>query len=199
MSVLSSLRHLVPAILMMVASTTSLACSSASAPTTDNGDEINGNNMGLSLSYNEPNGTLHATVRDRLGTGEVLKLRVRRGRLSSSDPSTVDCLSLPDAPKLPSAGSATVIYQGPTVDAMLLASVYNQEWIASHLSPEMIDQLQRDNNDSLVEACIVAGDIVRSRVRTTVAFVWDRSDPLLAEAFRQITRASLGAEQLELE
>ncbi len=186
------------------------SCSSPPASDDDEGltdDEINGqdNRMGLRLIYDDASHSLRATVKQKLRAGEVLKLNVRRGRLSAESERLLDCGALPDAPAMPpvedntgavaspsssasGVAPARVVYQGPTVDSSLLVSVYDDAWIQGNITPVMLDRLARDGADSIVEACIVKGDRVRARVQTTVAYAWDEADPNLREM--DIDRAS---------
>lgn len=173
-----------------------LNCSAEADPNDEpfSEEEVNGanNRMGLRLLYDEPSGTVRATVRQRLRAGETLKLRVRRGRLSSSAQSQLDCNQVPDAPRVPPTEEPTrVVYQGPSVDPLLLAGVYNEAWIQGNITPAMLDELARDGADSIVEACIVKGDVVRARLQTSVAYAWDQADPNLSETTRDLARASL--------
>ncbi|MBX3203662.1 MAG: hypothetical protein KF764_01275 [Labilithrix sp.] len=174
------------------------ALANCAAAPDDDGDEalsdeeINGanNRMGLRLIYDEPSGTVRATVKKRLRAGEQLRLRVRRGRLSSGSQRELSCRELPEAPALPpvedtsesGSASAKVVYQGPAVDPSLLVSVYDERWIQGNITPEMLDRLAREGADSIVEACIVKGDLVRARLQTSVAYAWDESDPNLGSA-----------------
>ncbi len=155
-------------------------------------EEINGlsNRMGLQLIHDEPSSSLRATVQEPLRSGEQLRLRVRRGRLSSESQRALSCRELPEAPPLPPApaedatesngASAKVVYQGPVVDASLLASVYDAAWIERNMTPDMLDTLAREGADWIVEACIINGAAVRTRLQTSVPYVWDQAYPNLA-------------------
>jgi hypothetical protein len=74
----------------------------------------------------------------------------------------------------------TIIYQGPVVEPSLLATVYDQRWIMSHVTPAMLEELQTQGADSIVEACVMSGPEIRARVQTSIAYAWDSSNPLLA-------------------
>jgi hypothetical protein len=154
--------------------------------------------MGLRLAYDEPSSTVRATVKTRLRAGEQLRLRARRGRLSSGPLRELDCAALPEAPAMPPAEAATasatgaarskVVYQGPLIEPSLLATVYGEDWIRENITPAMLDALAREGADSIVEACIMKGDHVRTRVQTSVAYAWDETDPNVAESVRALIR-----------
>lgn len=207
------MRFAVATSLLLFAGAVGCMASCSSPPPSDDDDEgltddeINGqdNRMGLRLIYDDASHSLRATVKQKLRAGEVLKLNVRRGRLSAESERLLDCGALPDAPALPpvedntgavaspsssasGVAPARVVYQGPTVDSSLLVSVYDDAWIQGNITPVMLDRLARDGADSIVEACIVKGDRVRARVQTTVAYAWDEADPNLREM--DIDRAS---------
>jgi hypothetical protein len=156
-------------------------CSAGEAEDDDNlsadSPEVTGiyNAMGLGLRYDEGSGTVRATVRRKLRAGEKLVLRVRRGRLSADSQNQLDCSQLTEAPAMPMEENATkTVYQGPHVDPSLLASVYDENWIMGNITPQMLDQLQREGADSIVEACILKSNgQVRARVQTTLQYAWD--------------------------
>jgi hypothetical protein len=64
---------------------------------------------------------------------------------------------------------------------MLLATVYDEAWIAKNITPAMLEELSQDGADSIVEACILRSDgALRAKVQTSAVYVWDESDPHLA-------------------
>jgi len=152
----------------------------ASAETSD--DEITGanNKMGLRLVYDDASGRVRATVKQKLRAGEKLVMRVRRGRLSATSQTELDCAALADAPPLPpreDVRSRKIVYDGPEVDRSLLASVYTQEWIDGNITPAMLERLSREGADAIVEACIVKDGQPRARLQTSLPYAWDTKDP----------------------
>lgn len=143
------------------------------------------NALGLRLVYDEGSGHVNATLRRKLKAGEALKLAVRRGRLST-DGADVDCMHLPDTTPLPPPeGSRKVVYQGPEIDPVVLANVYEQEWILRSVTPPLLDRLAREGADSIVEACIVKPDLVRAKMKTSIECAWDERDPNAADFLMQ--------------
>jgi hypothetical protein len=167
------------------------ACSAPSDSSADDeialgDDELNttNNKMGLRLRYDEPTGRVRATLKTKLKTGEKLRMRVRRGRLSNGAQTALDCSQLADAVPLAVPLTTTTaskpVYEGPELDRSLLACVYTQQWIDGNLSAPVIEQLSRDGADAIVDACIVpdARDIPpRARLQTSLQYAWDTSDP----------------------
>jgi hypothetical protein len=47
-----------------------------------------------------------------------------------------------------------------------------------NITPQMLDQLAREGADSIVEACIMNGDVVEARLQTSLQYAWDQADPL---------------------
>ena len=151
-----------------------------------------GNQLGLKLEYDERTSTVRASMHRTLEQGEVLRLQVRRGRLSARSQYQLDCSRLPTASAIPMTfedevsslvgGVPSVTYQGPLVDPSLLATVYSEQWILDHVTPAMLKELETQGADSIVEACVMNGSTIRARVQTSIAYAWDMSDPLLASA-----------------
>ncbi|MCW5811380.1 MAG: hypothetical protein KIT84_10225 [Labilithrix sp.] len=146
------------------------------------------NHMGLRLVYDKETSRVRATLRRPLAEDEKLRLQVRRGRLSAQSQQELDCMALPEAPAEPPSTANIVVgfltelatvYLGPFVDPSLLATVYDERWIMQHVTPKMLEELTTRGADSIVEACVVAGDEVRARVQTSIAYAWDQSDPSL--------------------
>jgi len=151
------------------------------------------NKMGLRLVYDETSHRVNASVKKKLKTGDALRLRVRRGRLTIESQHELDCMQLDVAPALPLAeGATSVTYQGPVVDPDLLASVYNQDWIMGNVAPRMLAQLAVDGADAIVEACIVNDTTatVKAKLQTSLQYAWDAADPNIDPQY--IQRQSLG-------
>jgi hypothetical protein len=184
-----------------VAGCAAQAAPSASDQAALGDDELNAvnNKMGLRLTYDDPSGRVHATIKMTLQTGERLVLRVRRGRLTVGGQVDLDCSQLAEALPLPAPATTTMmtgtttgttsnttaapmpstkpIYVGPEVDRSLLASVYNQQWIDMNISGAVLEQLSVDGADSIVDACIVRDEGVRARLQTSIQYAWDTRDP----------------------
>jgi hypothetical protein len=155
------------------------------------------NPMGLRLVYDDPSGRVTATVKLKPRAGERLVMRIRHGRLSAVDAqSPLDCSALAEAPPIARptyavlTSSARTVYQGPEVDRSLLASVYSQSWIDTHIAPDMMERLSREGADAIVEACILDNEHARVRVQTSIQDVWDAADPNASPALRARNGAS---------
>ena len=144
-------------------------------------DELNAvnNKMGLRLVYDGPTSRVRATLKSKLQPGEMLMLRVRRGRIAVDAMNALDCSQLAVATPLVPTRNVTrnTVYVGPEMDPVLLVNVYKQEWIDQNMSAQAIDRLSRDGADAIVDACIVSDRAIRARLQTSLAYAWDAGDP----------------------
>jgi hypothetical protein len=162
--------------LLAVAALSCFGCATAEDRPASSQQSVYGE-MGLELGYDERSRTIRATVQRAIAADETLLLRIRRGRLSSRQPESFECSALSPAPPI---GGDPIAYQGPPIDPVILAAVYNQEWIERNITTEELSRLEREGSDAIVEACIVRGSAAVSRVQTSLPNAWDPDDPYLA-------------------
>jgi hypothetical protein len=186
---MSRLRSVAPILVSLtIAATTGLLHCSAGGDAWEDDtseDAITGvnNTAGLTLAYDKDSHHVRATLKKALGTGESLRIRVRRGTITHESQAALDCGTLAEAP--PITGGETnlgnkVVYEGPAVSEELvkLISIYNDpRWYGGHETAEMKAEIEK-GPDSIVEACVMHGDTVRARLLTNLAYAWDRGEEL---------------------
>ncbi len=151
------------------------------------------NALGLGLTFDAETGQVQASLKDSLKQGEVLRIRVRRGTLTSTSQKDLQCDELDAAKPLTGAGSrdlaalGKVTYRGPKVDASLIAlkDLYNDHrWQSdSAWSAAKIEEMKAAGGPhAIIEACITKGSAVRAKLQTHLALAWDEGNEVAKEA-----------------
>ena len=151
------------------------------APAPDEDDvAISGvnNALGLSLRLDQATGSVQATLKDELGSGEKLYLRVRAGKMTLGGAKDLDCAQLSQAKALTGAGRHDLdgksVYQGPKVEQTIwnLATLFDDERWATGNVPANVHALAKQP-DPIVEACIMDGSRVRAKLQVNLAYAID--------------------------
>jgi hypothetical protein len=146
-------------------------------------DQITGvnNALGLGLRYEEKSGKVQATLSGGLKDGEKLYVRVRRGKMTLTSQKDLDCSTLTQARPLAGSGerelTGKIVYQGPKVEKSVfdLAKLYDDpNWATGRVPQSVKDDIAKYGPDPIVEACVMAGDKVRAKLSTNLAYAWDQ-------------------------
>jgi hypothetical protein len=146
-------------------------------------DQITGvnNALGLGLRYEEKSGKVQATLSGGLKDGEKLYVRVRRGKMTLTSQKDLDCSTLTQARPLAGSGerelTGKIVYQGPKVEKSVfdLAKLYDDpNWATGRVPQSVKDDIAKYGPDPIVEACVMAGDKVRAKLATNLAYAWDQ-------------------------
>ncbi|MBX3217829.1 MAG: hypothetical protein KF850_37835, partial [Labilithrix sp.] len=142
------------------------------------------NKLGLGLAYDETTGTVTATMKESLKSGEQLRVRVRRGKPELGDEARLDCDSITEARPITGAGSrdnapiGKVVYQGPKVakDLIDLIGVYDDHRFQS--DPAWAAQRSAEitaagGPKALVEACVIRPGKTPIKLQTNLEQAWD--------------------------
>ena len=139
------------------------------------------NALGLGLRYEEKSGKVQATLSGGLKDGEKLYIRVRRGKMTLTSQTDLDCTALTQARPLAGSGerelTGKIVYQGPKVDKAIfdLAKLYDDaRWATGDVPQAVKDDVAQNGPDPIVEACVMAGDKVHAKLATNLAYAWDQ-------------------------
>jgi len=146
-------------------------------------DAITGvnNSLGLGLRYEDKSGTVQATLKNPLGDGEKLLVRVRRGKITQTSQKQLDCKNLTQAKPITGSGQREItgklVYQGPKVDKSIfdLVRLYDDpNWATGDVPQAIKDEVAKLGPDPIVEACVIKGDKVKARLQTNLVYAWDQ-------------------------
>ncbi len=159
-------------------------CSASEEATDDdpvNEDAVTGvnNPLGLALRYDDKTGTVQATLKDNLGSGERLFVRLRAGKITRTSQKELKCSDLTLAKPIGGGGNreltGKVIYQGPKVEKAVFDLVdlfKDPNWATGNVPPAT--RALAKNPDPIVEACILRGNVVRAKLQTNLVYAWDQ-------------------------
>jgi hypothetical protein len=138
------------------------------------------NKFGLGLRYDQATGTVQATLKQDLGAGEQVYVRVRRGTTALTSQKDVDCAAIVrEGQALVGARDASgkIVFQGPAVDKSVidLLHVYDDaRWATGDVSQALKDDLRANGSVPIVEACRMNGDQFRAKLQVNLAYAWDQ-------------------------
>lgn len=158
------------------------------APQADDGtppaaDEAIGvdNKFGLGLRYDEATGTVQATLKEELASGERIYVRVRRGTTDLTSQAEVDCAAIATEGNALTSGkrdaTGKLVFQGPAVDKSIvdLLHVYDDpRWATGDVEQALKDDLKAHGAVPIVEACKMKGDKFSAKLQVNLAYAWDQ-------------------------
>lgn len=153
-------------------------CGSSGAEEELSEDNIGVSNaMGLGVRYHEKSGSVQATLKRPLEEGERLVVRVRAGKYTSTSQRDLRCTDLSETSEMGRDGSGKIVFQGPTVDRSVfdLMKLYDDPAWATLDVTEAQRELAKTTPDALVEACLMKGAAVRSKMVTNLSFAIDQA------------------------